>query len=80
MGQSSKDTEFKSMVLEIYELLWPKIILVDFQIKWKGPIKVYCDNKPTFNISHNHVQHDKTKYVEVNRHFIGKLDSGLIST
>ena len=37
-------------------------------------IKLYCDN-----IAHNPVQHDKTKHIEVDRHFIKEnLDGGLI--
>lgn len=34
------------------------------------PIKFYCDNKATINISLNPMQHDKTKHIEVDRHII----------
>lgn len=44
-------------------------------------MKLFCYNKSTISISHNPVQHDKTKHIEINRHFIKKkLDSGLIAT
>ena len=44
-------------------------------------MKLYCDNKSAINIAHNPVQHDRTKHIEVDRHFIKeKLDSGLICT
>ena len=44
-------------------------------------MKLYCDNKSIINITHNQVQHDPTKHVEVDRHFIiEKLDKGLICT
>jgi len=35
-------------------------------------IYLFCDNKTTIDISlsQNHVQHDQTKHVEVDRHFI----------
>lgn len=33
-------------------------------------MKLYCDNKSTINIAHNHFHHDRIKHVEVNRHFI----------
>ena len=37
------------------------------------------DNKSAIDIAHNPVQHDRTKHVEVDRHFIKeKLDAGLI--
>ncbi|KAA3458615.1 Cysteine-rich RLK (RECEPTOR-like protein kinase) 8 [Gossypium australe] len=48
---------------------------------WEGPMKLYCGNKSTINIAHNLVQHDHTKHIEVDRHFIKeKLDSDLICT
>ena len=36
----------------------------------QGPYKLFCDNKAAISISENPVQHDRTKYVEVDRHFI----------
>ena len=44
-------------------------------------IKLYCDNKSAINIAHNLIQHDQTKHVEVDQHFIKeKLNSGFICT
>lgn len=44
-------------------------------------MKLYCDNKSTINIAHNPAQHDCTKHIEVDMHFIKeKLDSCLICT
>ena len=44
-------------------------------------MKLYCDNKSAISIAYNLVQHDRTKHIEVDRHFIKeKLDSGLICT
>ena len=42
-------------------------------------MKVYCDNKAAIAIAHNPVLHERTKHVEVDKHFIKeKLDRGLI--
>ncbi|GMJ03495.1 cysteine-rich RLK (RECEPTOR-like protein kinase) 8 [Hibiscus trionum] len=81
VARSSAEAEFRAMALGICELLWLKIILEDLKVKLDGPMKLYCDNKSAINIAHNPVQHDRTKHVEVDRHFIKeKLDSGLICT
>jgi hypothetical protein len=81
VARSSAEAEFRAMAQGICELLWLKIILEDLKIKWEGPMKLYCDNKSAISIAHNPVQHDRTKHIEVDRHFIKeKLDSGLICT
>lgn len=33
-------------------------------------MSLYYNNKSTISISNNHVQHDQTKYIEVDRNFI----------
>ena len=44
-------------------------------------MRLYCDNKSAISIAHNPVQQDRTKHIEVDRHFIKeKLDNGLICT
>ena len=43
-------------------------------------MKLYCDNKATIDISRNPMHHDRTKHVEVDRHFIEeKIEEGVIS-
>ena len=40
-------------------------------------MKLYCDNKSAINIAHNPIQHDRTKHIEIDRHFIKeKLEEG----
>lgn len=44
-------------------------------------MQLYCDNKSAINIAHNLVLHDRTKHIEVDRHFIEeKLNKWLICT
>lgn len=42
-------------------------------------MKLHCGNKSAINIAHHPVQNDRTKLVEIDRHFIkGKLKSALV--
>lgn len=54
----------------ICELLWIKNWMQDLHIKQVNSMKLYCDNKTACDIAHNPVQYDRTKYVEVDKHFI----------
>nr|KYP55256.1 hypothetical protein KK1_001462 [Cajanus cajan] len=77
--RSSAKIEFRAMALGICELLWLEIILEDLKIRWDEPMRLYCDNKSAIIIAHNPVQYDRTKHIEVDRHFIKeKLDYGMI--
>lgn len=81
VARSSAEAEFRAMAQGICELLWMKIVLDDLKIKCEGPMKLLGDNKSAISIAHNPVQHDRTKHIEIDRHFIKeKLDSGLITT
>ncbi|CAH9084874.1 unnamed protein product [Cuscuta europaea] len=79
VARSSAESELRALDHGLCELLWIRIILLDLQIKWKGPMELRCDNKSSINIAHNPVQHDRTKHIEIDRHFIKeKVEGGLI--
>ena len=70
VARSSTESELMAIAQGLCELLWLKIILDDLRIKWDDPMKLYCDYKSAINIAHNPIQHDRTKHIEVDRHFI----------
>ena len=79
MARSSAKAEFKAMTLGLCELLWLWIILEDLKINVQGTIDLFCDNQSAINIAHNFMHHDRTKHIEIDRHFIKeKIDVGLI--
>lgn len=70
IARSSAEVEYRGMAKSVCELLWIKNVLQELKISSTSPMKLYCDNKAACDIAHNHVQHDRTKYVEIDRHFI----------
>ena len=53
------------MVKGLCELLWIKKLLAEIGFAPSYEMNLFCDNKAAINISHNPVQHDQTKHVEV---------------
>lgn len=81
VSRSSAEAEFRAMSQGICELIWIKILLRDLKLGTPETMRLYCDNKAAISIAHNPVQHDRTKHVEIDRHFIKeKLNSGVICT
>lgn len=80
VARSNAEAEFKSYALRICKLLLLKIILDDLRIERGRSMNLYCDNKSATKVAHNPVQQDRTKHVEIDRHFIlEKLVDGRIS-
>ncbi|KAA0025813.1 Beta-galactosidase [Cucumis melo var. makuwa] len=53
--------------------------LVSLHQECETPLKLFCDNKAAIGIANNPVQYDRTKHVEIDRHFIKeRLDNGSI--
>jgi hypothetical protein len=60
-------------------MLWLKRLLEDLKVNHGEKMKLRCDSKLAINIANNHMQHDKTKHVEIDRFFIKeKLKSELL--
>ena len=56
-----------------------KKVLDDLRMTVKLPIMLYYDNKAAISIAQNPVQQDRTKHVEIDRHFIKeKLEDGVV--
>ena len=79
VARSSAEAEFRALANGVCEGLWLKRFFEDLKIQLPLPIQVFCDNKTVVAIAHNPVLHDRTKHIEVNRHFIKeKIDNGVV--
>ena len=79
VARSSAEAEFRALAHGICEALWVEKLLQELKVHSAPPIKLYCDNKSAISIAHNPVLHDRTKHVEVDKHFIKeKVERGQI--
>ena len=79
MARSSPEAEYRAMSSRICEEIWLQKVLSDLHQDCEMLMKLLYDNKVTISIAKNPVQHDKTKHVKIDQHFIKeRLDNGSI--
>ena len=79
VSRSSAEVEFRLMTQGICEGMWILRVLKELKVEVEPPLKLYCDNKAAISTTHNPVQHNCTKHIEIDRHFIKeKIDSSTL--
>ena len=67
------------MAKGLCKILWLRNLLTGIGFAPIGEMNLLCDNKAAIDISHNPVQHDRTKHVKVDKHFIRRnLDERIV--
>ncbi|GJR74301.1 putative RNA-directed DNA polymerase [Tanacetum coccineum] len=80
VSHSSAKAEFRGIARGLTEVLWVRRLLTEIGYPPQDASKIMSDNKAAIQISENPVQHDRTKHVKVNRHFIKeKLEAEIIT-
>ncbi|GKV26670.1 hypothetical protein SLEP1_g35928 [Rubroshorea leprosula] len=67
---SNIEAEYKALGDTTSELLSLRWLLEDIGIPQPSSTDLYCDNQSAMQIAHNDVFHERTKYIEVDCHFI----------
>jgi hypothetical protein len=81
VARSSAEPEYRAMTSTTSELIWIKQLLGDMKIDHTKLMQIYCDNQAARHIASNPVFHERTKYIEVDCHFVReKVQSGEIET
>ena len=69
------------MALTTCEVTWLTALLKDLGLKNIPPTTLKCDNRAAIAIAANPIQHEKTKHVDIDCHFIrDHLKAGTITT
>lgn len=63
------EAEYVSVGKAFQQALWMKQALSDYDIRLKD-VPIMWDNKGAIDVSKNHVQHSRTKHIEIRHHFL----------
>nr|XP_028953254.1 uncharacterized protein LOC114822627 [Malus domestica] len=70
VSRSSTEAEYRALSSTSAELDWIKQLLVFLQVPLTSPPVLFCDNLSTIALAFNPVQHQRTKHIEVDVHFV----------
>lgn len=80
VARSSAEAELRAMAHGICEGIWLKRMLEEIRIPTNSTMKILCDNRASISMAKNLVHRDRTKHVEIDRHFIKeKIDQDIIA-
>ncbi|GJT72283.1 ribonuclease H-like domain-containing protein [Tanacetum coccineum] len=79
--KSVTEAEYRSLASAACEIIWIQKLLMDLKTKVTLPDDLFCDNKSALQLAINPVFHERSKYFEIDVHFIReKIAKGLLST
>ena len=79
VSRSSCEAELRAACLGVCEGIWIIRLLHELRIPFDGPLQIWCDNKSSIEMTRNPVYHDRTKHVEIDRHYIKeKVEAGIM--
>lgn len=70
VARSSIEAEYRALTTTSFEILWLQNMLGKLGIHCTTTTTLYCDNIFVISLVHNPVTHAKTKYIEVDCHYI----------
>ena len=79
VSRSSAESEYRALALGICEGMWLQRLLRELKVETKDTVKMFSDSQAAISIAKNPVHHDRTKHIEIDRHFISeKVNNGIV--
>ncbi|GKV49332.1 hypothetical protein SLEP1_g56087 [Rubroshorea leprosula] len=70
VSRSSAEAEYRAIANAVAEATWVRQLLHELYFSVSFPIVLYCDNISALYMSTNPVQHQRTKHIEIDLHFV----------
>ena len=70
ISRSSAEAEYRAVDNAVAEATWLRQLLLELHTPLRRATLVYCDNISTVYMSSNPVQHQHTKHIEIDLHFV----------
>ncbi|GKD53439.1 ribonuclease H-like domain-containing protein [Tanacetum coccineum] len=70
LSRSSAEAEYRVVANVVVETAWLRNLLCKLHPHLSTATLVYCDNVSAVYMSVNHVQHQRTKHIEIDIHFV----------
>ncbi|GJT31282.1 ribonuclease H-like domain-containing protein [Tanacetum coccineum] len=73
LSRSSAEAEYRGVANVVAETCWLRNLLRELHTPLSSATLVYCDNVSAVYLSSNPVQHQRTKHIEIDIHFVRDL-------
>jgi hypothetical protein len=70
VSRSSAEAEYRAIANDAAEASWLWQLLVELHTPPSQSTLIYCDNFSAVYLSTNPIQHQRTKHMEINLHFV----------
>jgi hypothetical protein len=70
VSRSSAEAEYRAVANGVAEACWLRQLLTELRCPLRRATVVYCDNVSAMYLSTNPVQHQRTKHIEIDLHFV----------
>jgi len=70
ISRSSAEAEYRAVDNAVAEATWLRQLLLELHTPLRRATLVYCDNISAVYMSSNPVQHQRTKHIEIDLHFV----------
>ncbi|XP_022030534.1 uncharacterized mitochondrial protein AtMg00810-like [Helianthus annuus] len=70
ISRSSAEAEYRAVANVVAEVCWIHNLLLELRRRVKSATLIYCDNISAIYLSGNPVQHQRTKHIELDIHFV----------